>query len=135
MSKVFNKGYEDLQVWQRAIDLAVTIFELTRHFPSDEKYGLTSQLRRSGYSIPSNIAEGCSRDGTKEFLHFLSVARGSLAELKTQTIIAHRIGLFNNEQFEIIIPQIDVIGRMLNALRNSLRADTDTNNQQRVTKL
>src|SRR5690348_9676709 len=130
MSKLYNRGYEDLQVWQQAIDLAVTIYNLTRYFPADEKFGLTSQMRRAAYSIRSNIAEGCSRDGVNEFLHFLSIAKGSLAELKTQTIIANRVELLNQQQFDAIIAQINIVGRMLNALQNSLRVNKPLSNQQ-----
>ena len=125
-----NKSYEDLQVWQKAMDLAVFVYEITRNFPSDEKYGLTSQIRRAAYSISSNIAEGCSRDGLNEFQHFLSISQGSLAELKTQIIIAQRIELLANEQFTLVIEQINIVGRMLNALRNSLRKNSSTSNKQ-----
>jgi four helix bundle protein len=133
MNKIYNRGYEDLQVWQQAIDLAVNVYNLTRLFPADEKFGLTSQMRRAGYSIGSNIAEGCSRDGTNEFLHFLSIAKGSLAELKTQAVIANRIELLKQEQFDAIVVQINLVGRMLNGLQNSLRADKVLSNQQLVT--
>ncbi len=98
---VKNRSYEDLQVWQKSIDLAVHIYEMTKNFPSDEKYGLISQMRRSANSISSNIAEGCSRDGLSEFQHFLSIAQGSLAELKTQIIISQRIKLLKEEKYTI----------------------------------
>jgi len=126
-----NKSYEDLQVWQQAIELAVIMYNVTRSFPADEKFGLTSQMRRAAYSVGSNIAEGCSRNGVNEFQQFLGIAQGSLAELKTQAIIAQRVDLLPKEKFEVIIAQIDVVGRMLNALQNSLRKSTS--NQQLVT--
>ena len=125
-----NRSYEDLHVWQMAIDLAVDVYEITRTFPSDEKYGLTSQIRRAAYSISSNIAEGCSRDGMNEFQHFLSIAQGSLGELKTQLIISQRIKILDEKQFENLIIQINITARMLNALRNSLRKPTSASNQK-----
>jgi len=76
------KDYKDLHVWQKAMELARQVYKLTSLFPKEEVYGLTSQIRRSAVSIPSNIAEGSSRSGTKEFLQFLSIARGSDAELE-----------------------------------------------------
>src|ERR1700691_5822003 len=86
-------SFRDLKAWQKAMDLSVEIYELTRGFPREEIFGLASQLRRSAVSIPSNIAEGQGRSGTREFQQFLSVARGSLCEPQTQLEIARRAGL------------------------------------------
>jgi len=88
----YNKSYEDLVVWQKSIDLAENVYSITKKFPNGELYGLTSQLQRSAISIASNIAEGCVRNSAKDFLRFISIAIGSAAELKTQFIIANRIG-------------------------------------------
>ena len=84
------KGFKDLLVCQKAVDLADVVYEYTENFPTKEMYGLSSQMRRCSVSIASNIAEGNARNGTKELLHFLSIAKGSLAELETQMIIANR---------------------------------------------
>ena len=119
-----NKGYEDLQVWQQSIELAVVTYNVTKNFPTEEKFGLTSQMRRAAYSVPSNIAEGCNRNSSNEFQQFLSIAQGSLGELKTQMIIAHRVNLLAKDKFDIIVGHIDIVGRMLNALQNSLRKTT-----------
>ena len=126
-----NKGYEDLQVWQQSIELAVIMYNLTKNFPTEEKFGLTSQIRRAAYSIASNIAEGCNRNSTNEFQQFLSIAQGSLGELKTQMIIAQRVELLAKEKFDIVEEHINIVGRMLNALQNSLRKTTS--NHQLVT--
>jgi len=85
------KSYKDLRVWQQGMELVNAIYDLTSAFTKDEIFGLTNQMRRAAVSIPSNIAEGHTRESTKEYLHFVSVARGSLAELETQCLIAqHR---------------------------------------------
>ncbi len=131
-SKRYNKGYEDLQVWQQSVDLAVLVYQITKLFPAEEKYGLISQMRRCAYSVASNIAEGCSRDGNAEFLHFLSISKGSLAELKTQAIIAQRVELFEMTIYSNLLSQIDVVGRMISGLQASLRKNS-TSNQQLTT--
>src|SRR5579864_9055186 len=86
------RGYRDLKTWQEAMELVKGVYVATRHFPRDELYGLTSQLRRAAVSIPSNIAEGQARFSSKEFAHFLSQARGSLVEIETQILIAQDLG-------------------------------------------
>ena len=85
-----NKGYEDLLVWHKAIDLVDDVYKATYNFPKEEVYALTAQIRRSAVSVPSNIAEGCARNSYREFVQFLGIATGSLAELHTQLIIALR---------------------------------------------
>src|SRR5579863_8294112 len=83
--------YRNLEAWQISMDLAVDLYKLTKSFPKDELFGLTSQIHRAAVSIPSNIAEGHGRKGSKEFLHHLSIAYGSLTELETQLILSVRI--------------------------------------------
>jgi len=111
--------HKDLDVWKKSIDLVVTIYELSRNYPDSEKYGLTSQMRRSAVSVPSNIAEGAGRNSTKEFLRFLSIAQGSLSELETQVIISQKIG-FTSEQSNIFM-EMENINKMLYRLKNSLK--------------
>jgi four helix bundle protein len=84
--------YKDLIVWQKAMDLTEMVYQATKAFPREELYGLTNQVRRAAVSIPSNIAEGQARQSTAEFRNFLSLARGSLAEVETQLMIAQRLG-------------------------------------------
>ena len=119
-----NKSYEDLRVWNRAIDLVEQIYVLTKSFPKDELYGLTNQARRSAVSIPSNIAEGCSRNSDREFYQFLGIASGSLAELKTQIIIANKVEYLTEKGLSEIKNLIDEVARMLNALKKTVNASS-----------
>jgi four helix bundle protein len=89
------RSYQDLRVWKRSIRLVQCVYELTRKFPREEIFGLTSQIRRSSISVPANIAEGSSREHTKDLLRFLSIAAGSLSELGTHIVIAVEIGYLN----------------------------------------
>ena len=107
-------GYENLVVWQQAMELVVEVYELVKKFPKEETYGLCDQIRRSAVSIPSNIAEGASRNSRKEFVQFLYIALGSTAELETQLRIADRVGYA--ETTDIIEKRIIPIKKMLNAL-------------------
>jgi four helix bundle protein len=106
------KDYKDLQVWQKSMAPARQVYELTAHFPKEEVYGLTSQVRRSAVSIPSNIAEGSSRSGTKDFIQFLSIVRGSAAELETQIILASQLGYCADD----ILSDLTSVRQMINAL-------------------
>ena len=114
------KGYQELKVWKKAYDLCLEIYKITNTFPASEKYGLTSQIRRSAISIPSNIAEGHERQHLKEYIQFLHVALGSIAELGTQIMISKDIGYLSEESFVKIESEIVEIGKMLNGLTNSL---------------
>jgi len=116
-----KRNYEDLNVWQEAINLVDEIYKITRKFPKEELYGLVSQMRRSAVSIPSNIAEGSERGSKKEFLHFLAISAGSLAELKTQMIISGRNELLTDKEAEEITEKIELVSKMLNGLRRSLK--------------
>ena len=118
------KSYRDLLVWQRALELAVQIYRLSDGFPRTEIYGLTSQLRRAGASVPSNIAEGYGRGTRREYVQFLLIAQGSLKELETQTILAQRLNYATNAQAEEVLSEAEVIGKMLGSLIRSLRAKT-----------
>jgi four helix bundle protein len=114
------RSYQDLDVWQKAMDLVEDCYRLTREFPDSEVYGLSSQLQRSAVSIPANIAEGRERGHTKEFLHHLSIAYGSLAEVETHILIARRLNYVSEESAKQLMDRIAEIGRMLNGLRGSL---------------
>lgn len=110
------QGVEQLKVWQRSMDLVEAVYRVTARFPASEIYGLTSQLRRAAISIPANIAEGQGHDSTKEFLHFLSIARGSLTETRTELLIAQRIKYVSQESVEGILSLVDEVGRLLSGL-------------------
>jgi four helix bundle protein len=115
-------SYKDLKVWQMGMALAADIYQVSREFPKAETYGLCSQLQRAVVSIPSNIAEGHARDSTKEFLHHLSFALGSLAEVETQILLAHQFGYLTVESKTLITAKADELGKMLRGLQKSLRA-------------
>lgn len=114
-----TQSYVDLNIWARSIELAEGIYKITKNFPKEEIYGLTSQMRRCAVSIPSNIAEGSTR-GNKEFRRFLNISSGSLAELKTQIIIAYKINILSNELQQPLLQEIETIGKMVNGLKRSI---------------
>ena len=113
-------SYKDLKVWQDAMALAVSCYQLTGVFSKDEMFGLTSQIRRSAVSVPANVAEGHGRENTGNFIQFLRVAQGSLKELETHLILAERVGIVKHSEVERELGQCDGIGRMLRALIRSL---------------
>ncbi|MBQ9506342.1 MAG: four helix bundle protein [Clostridia bacterium] len=115
------RHFKELLVWQRAIDLVAEVYKLIRFLPKEEVYALSSQMRRSAVSIPSNIAEGQQRRTTKEFIHFLSIARGSCAELETQFYICVKLGYLEESQIVHVLDLIDEIGKMLNGLLSKLQ--------------
>jgi four helix bundle protein len=112
--------HRDLVVWQKAMRLAIAVQEATTTFPRDEVYGLTSQIRRSATSIPTNIAEGAARRTSAEFAHFLGVARGSQAELDTQLILANAFGYLSEATLPHLNAQSEEVGRMLTALLHTI---------------
>ncbi len=114
------KHYKDLLVWQKGMVLARLVYKLTVKFPAEERYGLTSQMRRAAVSVPSNIAEGQARRGTNEFLQFLSVAEGSLAELDTQLSLSVELGFAQQAEVEPALREIDELQKMLVALKRKL---------------
>jgi four helix bundle protein len=114
------RHYQELKVWQRAMDLAVQCYQATSDFPKEELFGLVSQIRRAASSIPANLAEGQGRENTKEFLHFLSVARGSLRELETHLLLSHRVCFLDSSRLESLVEVIDEVSRMMSGLRKAL---------------
>ncbi len=116
-------GYRDWKVWRLAMDLAVDVYKLCAAFPQQEVYGLSSQLYRAAVSIPSNIAEGQARNSYKEFGYFLGIARGSLAELETQLMLAERLGYLPPETTNIALEKAEEIGKMLKGLQKSIVPD------------
>ena len=112
--------FKELLVWQKSVDLSVSVYRITEHFPVKEVYGLTSQLRRSAVSIPSNLAEGAGRNKSGEFVNFIGIALGSSFELETQLIIAQKVGFLNEIDFININKQLAEIQNMLFGLKKSL---------------
>ena len=116
-----SSSYRKLDVWQRAMDLVVECYKASKRFPREELYGLTSQLQRAAVSVPANIAEGQGREHRKEFLHHLSIAHGSLAELETHLQLAERLDYINSPDVQGLLTRSEEVGRMINGLRKSLR--------------
>lgn len=117
-----NEFHCDLIVWQRAVDLSVAVYLLTRGFPREEIYGITSQLRRASVSIASNIAEGYGRSSREQYKYFLALARGSYMEVQTQLVIARKIGLADPDAIQKVAGLASEVGRMLAAILRKLRA-------------
>ena len=114
------KSFRDLRVWQAGIDLVRTVYELASKFPRSEVYGLASQMQRAAVSVPSNIAEGHTRESTKEYLQHLSIAQASLAESETQIEIARQLKYASESEATNALETVTSLGRQLFALRNAL---------------
>ena len=110
------QSHRDLIGWQKSVELAVSLYPLTDRFPAAEKFGLVTQLRRAGVSVPSNIAEGFGRGKTDDYLRFLRLARGSLFEIDTQLLIAHRLGYLAEQEYREKLEQVQECGRVLAGL-------------------
>ena len=118
-------NYRDLIAWQKAMDLVVAVYDLTRAFPNEERFGLTSQMRRAAVSIPCNVAEGFGRRNRPEFQRFLRNSRGSTCELETQIEIARRLKLVELNVADAIAERANEVGRILNGLHAALERRTD----------
>ena len=116
------RPHERLEVWQTAVDFVVNIYKQTESFPKDERFGLTSQVRRAAVSIAANIAEGAGRDSRKEFCYFLSNAQGSASELATELLIAHRLSFLTDGAYTTLLNTLDSIGRMIVGLSRHLKS-------------
>jgi four helix bundle protein len=121
MEQLSRLNHKDLILWRKAMDLAVLVHKSCTAFPRSETYGLGSQLRRAATSIPSNVAEGYARRSTKEFIYFLHVARGSMAELETQLLLAQSVGYLPASDVADLQDRIEEIGRILHAVVAGLR--------------
>ncbi len=114
------KSFKDLRIWQKGIEVVADSYQLTKNFPKEELYGLTSQIRRSSVSIPSNIAEGFKRYHNKEYKQFLFIALGSLAELETQLIIAEKLNFVNLQDLQNVSSKIEYLSKMISSLMKKL---------------
>ena len=117
------KDFRNLTVWRKSHRLALAVYESSRKFPQEERYGLTSQLRRAAVSIPTNIAEGCGRQGDPEFARFLSISMGSASETEYLLLLANELGLLNDDTYRRLSADIEEIKRRLAALMAKLKAD------------
>jgi four helix bundle protein len=123
------RSHQDLLVWQRGIDLVVAIYRVSAQWPKSEEYGLTSQVRRAAVSIPANTAEGHGRGSPREFARFLTIARGSLREVDTYLVIATRLQILDQIDFQSLQSLANEIARLLHGLLRSLQADTTVNRE------
>ncbi|MBM3861377.1 MAG: four helix bundle protein [Verrucomicrobia bacterium] len=117
------RDYTKILAWQKADDLTVAVYQATRSFPKDELYALTSQLRRAAYSVPANIVEGSARESQKDYLHFLVIARGSLAETGYFIHLAHRLGYMNADNHDRLARQTDETARVLAGLIKAVQSE------------
>jgi four helix bundle protein len=117
------RDYTKLGVWQKAHELVLATYRATANFPVHETYGLSSQMRRAAASIPTNIAEGCGRDGDAELARFVQIALGSASELEYRCRLGRDLGYIDNEEYEIAAAAVVEVKRMLSGLLNRLRAD------------
>ena len=115
------QSYRQLIAWQKAVDFTAEVYRVTRAFPKEELYGVTSQLRRAAVSVPSNIAEGQGRQSTGEFRQFLGHARGSLLETETQILLSERLEYLDHRTTESLLARAAKVGRILNGLMSSLK--------------
>ena len=127
------RNYRDLRVWQKAVDLSLECYRVTKRFPKDEMFGLVSQVRRSSVSVAANIAEGHGRKHLGDYLHHLSVANGSLMELETHLLIAERLRYIPRQELEGLLASAADISKMLSGLRTKLRAGSPPPNTEHRT--
>ena len=125
VSRLAMASYRDLKVWQMGVKIAQEAYQVSGNFPKEELYGLTSQARRAAVSIPSNIAEGHARKTQKELTRFLYIAKGSLAELETQLIIARNLGFGNPDAIEGLLDLLDQESRMISSLLRKVSTDSN----------
>ena len=121
--KTVRFRFEQLTVWQKAVEFADSIYEVTSKFPSDERFGLTNQLRRASVSVSSNIAEGSSRGSNRDYVRFIEIAYGSVMEIVSQLHVSRRRQFLNEEAFEQLCVKADEIARMLSGLKTSLQKE------------
>jgi four helix bundle protein len=120
VKKAIN-SYRDLRVWQESMALAESCYRLTRGFPREETFGMSSQIRRAAASVPANVAEGYGRENTRTFVQYLRIAQGSLKEVETHLLLAQRVGLVAQTDVEAPMGQCEAIGKMLRSFIRSLQ--------------
>lgn len=118
------KGFYQLKVWEKAHQLALSIYQRTSHFPADERFGLTLQIRRAATSVPTNIAEGCGRSGDRELARFLGIAAGSASELEYQLLLARDLRYLDQDTYQILTKQVIEVKPMLSVFLEKLTAES-----------
>ncbi|MEX1139049.1 MAG: four helix bundle protein [Bacteroidota bacterium] len=126
MKQQNERPHKRLDLWKKAIEMVARIYEVTKEFPKEEIYGLTSQLRRAAVSVPSNIAEGLTRRSVAEKLHFLNISQGSCSEIDTQAEIALKLGFLTEERFDMLEEHLVHVQRLLGGITRSIKATKST---------
>ncbi len=121
------RSYQDHEVWKRGMNIAVMVFNLTKAYPKEERYGMISQIRRAANSIPANISEGWGRNRSKEFIQFNRIAVGSLHELETHLLLSERCELAGIDQIKPILEELNILSKQIRALQLSLSNSHDQN--------
>jgi four helix bundle protein len=116
------RNFRDLEIWQEAVNISVICLRLIKEFPNEDKFIIGKQIQRSAISIPSNIAEGCSRNSNKEFIRFLNIALGSAFELETQLLIAKEMKIISDEKYHFTKERLEVLQKRINAFRSAIKA-------------
>ena len=119
------KGFRDLKVWEKAHQLVKGLYQATGHFPTEEKFGLTAQMRRAAVSIPANIAEGCGRGSDRDMARFLQMSMGSASELEYELLLAHELGLLDSQSLQELAERTTEVKRMLASLIRRLESGAD----------
>ncbi len=127
------RTFKDLKVWQKSYALCMRVYTLTKQFPAEEKFGMVSQLRRASVSIPSNISEGYNKDTTRDYVRFLSMALGSLAEIETQMMLCKDLRMCQAPECEDVLEAIAEVDRMLRALIRSLKQKSNLSSRRTTT--
>ena len=122
------RPHQNLDAWKMSVELVLAVYKKSDRFPKEERFGLTSQIRRAAVSIPANIAEGAGRRSTKEFAHFLSNSQGSASELETELIIAHRLGYLDETTCAQLISELERSGRLITGLSRHLSRPKPSSN-------
>ncbi len=117
------RDFRKLNVWEKAHHFALQVYRITKNFPSDERFGLTVQLRRAAASVPTNIAEGCGRDSERELARFMSIAAGSASEMEYQLLLACDLNYIQDETYGELIQQVNEVKKMLNSYIKKLTAN------------
>jgi len=116
------KPHKKLNAWIKSFEFVKDIYQITEHFPSEEKFGLVSQMRRAAVSVPVNIAEGAARKGSKEFIQFLHIALGSMTELDTLVLLSTELGFINKTESDILVDKLDTIGKIIFGLIKNIES-------------
>jgi four helix bundle protein len=124
------RDFKELKVWAKSHQLTLSVYQATAHFPKEEMYGLTGQIRRASASIPANIAEGCGRNGVPELVRFLNISMGSASELEYHLMLANDLGLFDNRTYEQLSAQASEVKRMLGSYIEKIYADMRSQKSQ-----